>query len=1025
MNNCFLVNDNVPVFPPYQEITINEDLEVGSVISTLTANDVDTYPMLTYYKQRASKFRDDPFDIDLYTGKIVLKSPLNIHDTDKDQLNPQLNSQQQQYHLNILASDSKHTVETQVLIKINRNEINEVPVFVNQGNLFVEIDGEKNNCPLHSVNCEIAKVQVVENENNQLKNHKIIFSLGNNSDGFYIDQFKGIIYNNKTLRSTTSKVNNLIVYAKYKGRNGQSQAGVVIKVPKYENTIFKKNKIIDIEIDGDEENIGKTIFKLPKTDSGYNFNDHEAKKYFQFMLGNELVLIDKPLKSQFSFNILSNSTLTSLYLVNIKIKGNQQVNKSFKTLSIDVSLSENVPIGREVYSLKQSNEEFFKYNIISGNELNHFRIDEATGTIFVNANLDYEHIHHYQLGISLEDQLNHLAKSFAIVNVNLINVNNQCPKFSMLHYKTIVDENVPIASRIIKITTLETYNISLNYTLIKPKTLNAPFEFDQKNGYLITTGIIDYESIDFSPPSYKLTLRASDNGKERLCNSIETLIEIQIGSIDEYPPRFTSNSYKFKVTAKSGMSSVKVGQVLASDADSGPDGQVVYSLRSSSPTNTIELFKINAKTGEITINTNGLESQHHFSLIVSASSGRPNSMSVLTVVEVNLIIIGYASDGEAVVKTEDITSVASTSSTSNPTLLPGWILFLIVLLMIVTVVLLVSVVVMRMQHQQQLMVGHNRHLTSHNNIRSFLRKIGPMGATANISSYGGSAFVVPGTAPPPCYNDVTLSSTVGNAEGHSASSGRGSAEDEDEVHGDIDDVDEEIRMINEGSDYFGNSNENTPENDITSTTEYLARLGVVNHNEESIMHNEEEEDEDMFDELGNINSTKATNLLNSMKNNGASIRRCINVQNQIHESPSLCGSLSSIVHSQEELSGSYNWDYLQHWEPKYQPLAQIFAEIARLKRVNGECDNEELAAMRAQIAIETGSIRSSSTESSHHHGINRFGTMSTSSPSTLPNSNACYQTISQFSQLKSTSTSSIPSDNNSITTVRADDELRI
>lgn len=43
------------------------------------------------------------------------------------------------------------------------------------------------------------------------------------------------------------------------------------------------------------------------------------------------------------------------------------------------------------------------------------------------------------------------------------------------------------------------------------------------------------------------------------------------------------------------------------------------------------------------------------------------------------------------------------------------------------------------------------------------------------------------------------------------------------------------------------------------------------------------------------------------------------------------GSLSSIVHSEEELTGSYNWDYLLDWGPQYQPLAHVFGEIARLK----------------------------------------------------------------------------------------------
>lgn len=43
------------------------------------------------------------------------------------------------------------------------------------------------------------------------------------------------------------------------------------------------------------------------------------------------------------------------------------------------------------------------------------------------------------------------------------------------------------------------------------------------------------------------------------------------------------------------------------------------------------------------------------------------------------------------------------------------------------------------------------------------------------------------------------------------------------------------------------------------------------------------------------------------------------------------GSLTAIVASDEELRGSYNWDYLLNWCPQFQPLASVFTEIARLK----------------------------------------------------------------------------------------------
>lgn len=46
------------------------------------------------------------------------------------------------------------------------------------------------------------------------------------------------------------------------------------------------------------------------------------------------------------------------------------------------------------------------------------------------------------------------------------------------------------------------------------------------------------------------------------------------------------------------------------------------------------------------------------------------------------------------------------------------------------------------------------------------------------------------------------------------------------------------------------------------------------------------------------------------------------------------GSLASLVASDEDLRGSYNWDYLLSWEPRFQTLSSVFCDIGRLKDEN-------------------------------------------------------------------------------------------
>merc|ERR1712038_1203588 len=219
----------------------------------------------------------------------------------------------------------------------------------------------------------------------------------------------------------------------------------------------------------------------------------------------------------------------------------------------------------------------------------------------------------------------------------------------------------------------------------------------------------------------------------------------------------------------------------------------------------------------------------------------------------------------------------------------------------------------------------------------------------------------------------------------SASSGRGSVEED----GDVEDV--EIRMINEGSCYLqspagssqyasavaGMSNNahghlnNEDEDDklscvdssragaasVNNTEEYLARLGIdvrkpphVNlppsitgggiptssmsdsHYNSAIGGG----GGSIYNRIpGDTLSEKNSILSGTLVGHGGGIGKVSGIYGSSARmnggQPSMTGSLSSIVHSEEELAGSYNWDHLLDWGPQYQPLAHVFKEISKLR----------------------------------------------------------------------------------------------
>lgn len=228
----------------------------------------------------------------------------------------------------------------------------------------------------------------------------------------------------------------------------------------------------------------------------------------------------------------------------------------------------------------------------------------------------------------------------------------------------------------------------------------------------------------------------------------------------------------------------------------------------------------------------------------------------------------------------------------------------------------------------------------------------PPSAPADLSQY------------PPRYNDLPHYDHHGERSHHhgnttsemseqsqSASSGRGSADDNEDVE------DEEIRMINEGPliqqqklrerlglpDSGIRDDDNMSDVSVHNTQEYLARLGIDTTKSESNKGSQDlahsMESMHMFDDEGGgeADGMDISNLIYAKLNEvtpeeDSSIMDGTRSFGFGDESqPSMTGSLSSIVHSEEELQGSYNWDYLLDWGPQYQPLAHVFSEIARLK----------------------------------------------------------------------------------------------
>lgn len=632
------------------------------------------------------------------------------------------------------------------------------------------------------------------------------------------------------------------------------------------------------------------------------------------------------------------------------------------------------------------------YDITSGNDWRLFKIEKTSGTIIVNNTLEFDDgISEYTLVLRACDNGIPPLCTLKNLHITLTDENDNAPRFPVSEYFEFVGENEPVGTTVFtaRATDLDKGVFgTLNYSIVSSASNGYSnsddswklFKIDSLTGQVVTNAIFDYEVRN----RFAFTLKASDAGGK----TASVRVRIEIESRDEFHPQFTEQTYRFTLaTPKSGALPVGyvVGHVIATDRDKGADGRVVYQLTTQHP-----YFKINRTTGAVIVKKKldnaaaTLEAGRDIILVVTASSGRQSSLTNMTVVEIALDPLADP-DTNLISGSSNKTALAATAGG-----LADWALGLLIALILVVASCGAAFLFLHMRNRRH-KKGNKPGLNA-DAVGSSNSYVDPS-AFDTIAIRGGNT--VTGTAgqfAPPKYDEIppygphTASSNSGAAttselsgSEQSGSSGRGSAEDGE------DGEDEEIRMINEGPLQRDSGihrqtddvdDDNLSDVSVHNTQEYLARLGIVDtattggastssrrcsesvgvgSAKEAILHHAGVplDQLHMFDEDA-ANENDITNLIYAKLNDvagsdrgsstgevGAAVERAMVLgafgvpsgdPNVVPtQGPSMNGSLSSIVHSEEELTGSYNWDYLLDWGPQYQPLAHVFSEIARLK----------------------------------------------------------------------------------------------
>ncbi|KAF5893704.1 protocadherin Fat 2, partial [Clarias magur] len=212
------------------------------------------------------------------------------------------------------------------------------------------------------------------------------------------------------------------------------------------------------------------------------------------------------------------------------------------------SLAEDFPIGYEIGTVKADADTPLIYSLVDGNTVESnrdqvFALDEDSGTLVMQKNIDYEKTKWYQINVIAQGSHNGTdVASLVSVNIQVQDVNDNQPNFDSDVYKAILAENMPAATTVIQVTANDPdkdVNGEVTYTLEPDRDdISEIFRIDSQTGWITTMKETDCESKQL----YRFYVVATDHGGSvRLSSS--ALVEVTITDENDNPPQFTEEVY--------------------------------------------------------------------------------------------------------------------------------------------------------------------------------------------------------------------------------------------------------------------------------------------------------------------------------------------------------------------------------------------------------------------------------------------------------------------------------------------------
>ncbi|XP_026859393.2 protocadherin Fat 2 [Electrophorus electricus] len=470
-------------------------------------------------------------------------------------------------------------------------------------------------------------------------NAEFYYSFTTRSHPFAVDPFTGTIVLVKRLNAGQRDRYDLTVLAEDRSKkiSGVQKFGnVATVVVTIEKAIENFTLITPImteapQIDTDIISINVKIVPQAKTRvASLNIDTGDSEKAFEIipsvLQGNDFQVVStkriKWSQNPFGLNLSlqakdkSNPPLLTP-IKDIHIPCNQFTSLTFEQMVYQVNLSEFSPPKTHVLKVSvQTNLTNVTYHIKDSTDSHKFKISAKTGIIVTSESLDFEKKSHYEFDVTVNS-----GEAEAHVIVDIVDENDNSPRFTLPSYQATLPENIPIGTSILAVSAIDVDRDDNGFvTYAIANTAPLPFVIDPLTGVISTSEEFDYELMK---RWYHLRIWASDSGSP-FSHVSECAVTITMTNINDNVPLFERVACNASIPhdLAPGRSIVTMSAVDLDELE-----QIHYGIESG---NEDKLFDIDPVSGTITlaqyISANILDTKStSYILKISATDGKYNA----------------------------------------------------------------------------------------------------------------------------------------------------------------------------------------------------------------------------------------------------------------------------------------------------------------------------------------------------------------------------------------------------------------